>query len=368
MKTPSILLENQSELTQIPIERASTVPSDWYYDPEIFTFEKESIFSENWQYVCHTAQLSNPGDIVHAEIAGNPIIVLRTNEGEINAFFNVCKHRGGPLAIKKGTTTVLQCQYHGWTYLTDGSLRGVPDWNLVELFDEKDFGLEKVTISMWDGLIFAHINPPKQVLEKVLDGIDKRIAPVTLSELQFYREDVYEVKCNWKVYVDNYLEGYHIPIVHPELANLLDYKEYTTEPHPMYSLQHSPFKGEDGIYKSTDGEAFYYFVYPNIMLNILPGRLQMNSVIPVSPNSCKVIFSYFYGDIQSQGNEGIIKNDLEYSDTIQQEDIEICEAVQSGLQSKAYHKGRFSVKREVGVYHFQSLLKESFRKAILENG
>ncbi len=367
MSTPETILQNSSELDQPPIERASTIPSDWYYDQEVFLFEKECIFANNWQYVCHTAQLQTPGDIVHTEIAGNPILLLKTNDGEINAFYNVCKHRGGPLAIKKGTTTVLQCQYHGWTYLTDGSLRGVPDWNLVELFDEKDFGLEKVTIAEWDGLIFAHINSPKQELKSVLAKIDERIAPVQLSKLQFYREDVYEVNCNWKVYIDNYLEGYHIPIVHPELANLLDYKEYRTEPYPMYSLQYSPFKGEDTIYNSTDGEAFYYFVYPNIMLNILPGRLQMNAVIPVSPTSCKVIFSYFYNDVKAMEKSGVIKSDLGYSDTIQQEDIEICEAVQRGLQSKAYHKGRFSVKRELGVYHFQSLLKESYRSAMQEN-
>ncbi|MGB0347172.1 MAG: aromatic ring-hydroxylating oxygenase subunit alpha [Balneolaceae bacterium] len=367
MKIPSILLDNSEELNQPPIERAFTIPSGWYHDQDVFEFEKEVLFARNWQYVAHIDQLKEAGDVVHALVAGNPILVIKTKEDGIRAFFNVCKHRGGPLAVKKGTTTVLQCQYHGWTYLTDGSLRGVPDWNLVELFNEKDFGLEPVELSIWDGLIFARIESGGDSLKKTVKGITDRIAPITMESLQFYREDVYDINCNWKVYVDNYLEGYHIPIVHPELANLLDYKNYVTESYPMYSLQHSPFKTENNVYQVEEGEAFYYFLFPNMMLNILPGRLQINLVEPVSTNQCKVYFWYFYDDIETKEKAGIINDDLEYSEVIQQEDIEICEAVQRGLESKAYDKGRFSVKRELGVYHFQSLIKKQFSQTMYLN-
>jgi choline monooxygenase len=240
----------------------------------------------------------------------------------------------------------------------------VPDWNLVELFNEKNFGLEPVELFFWDGLIFARINPNGISLKETVQGIAERIAPISMCHLQFYRENVYNIACNWKVYVDNYLEGYHIPIVHPELANLLDYKNYVTEVYPRYSLQYSPFKADDNVYKVEKGEAFYYFLFPNIMLNILPGRLQVNVVEPISITQCNVYFWYFYDDIETKEKAGIIKNDIEYSEVIQQEDIEICEAVQRGLQSKAYDKGRFSVKRELGVYHFQSLIKKCFKQAI----
>jgi len=364
MNIPSLLVNHPEEFNQPPIEQAFTIPSSWYHNHEVFDFEREVVFARNWQYVCHTDQLKDTGDVVHALIAGNPILLIKTKEGDIRGYFNVCKHRGGPLAVKKGTTTVLQCQYHGWTYLTDGSLRGVPDWNLVELFDEKDFGLEPVELSFWDGLIFARLTSGGPELLKTVEGITNRISPISMKNLQFYKEDVYDINCNWKVYVDNYLEGYHIPIVHPELANMLDYKEYTTEAHSMYSLQHSPFKSLDNVYQVENGEAFYYFLFPNMMLNILPGRLQMNLVEPVSTNNCKVYFWYFYDDIEAKEKAGIIKGDIEYSEVIQHEDIEICEAVQRGLQSKAYDKGRFSVKRELGVYHFQSLLKKQFQFAI----
>ena len=360
MNIPSIFNDHPEEFDQLPIAQAFTIPSSWYHDQDIFNYEREVLFARNWQYVCHIDQLKENGAVVHALVAGNPILLIKTKDEGIRAFFNVCKHRGGPLAVKKGTTTVLQCKYHGWTYLTDGSLRGVPDWNLVELFDEKDFGLEPVKLSFWDGLIFARIESGGPDLIETVKGITERIAPITMKNLRFYREDVYDINCNWKVYVDNYLEGYHIPIVHPELANLLDYKNYVTESHLMYSLQHSPFKGDKNVYQVDEGEAFYYFLFPNMMLNILPGRLQVNLVEPVSTNRCKVYFWYFYDNVSTKEKAGIIKDDIEYSEVIQQEDIEICEAVQRGLQSKAYDKGRFSVKRELGVYHFQSLVKKHF--------
>lgn len=347
-----------------PIEKAQTIPSDWYHRPEIYAFEQEQLFPNYWQYVCHIDQISEAGDSYSGEVAGNPIIIFRNTENEIKAFYNVCKHRGGPLAIKKGTKTVLQCQYHGWTYLDDGSLRGVPDWNLVELFDKKDFGLEPFEISIWQGLIFARVQKSDPTLAELLGGIENRIAPLNLSALQFHTEQTYDINCNWKVYVDNYLEGYHIPIVHPELANLLDYKSYVTKTEKWHSLQHSPFKNGDNLYSQNGGEAFYYFVFPNMMLNILPGRLQMNLVVPVSPTRCKVVFSYIYNDIQAKTSSGVLKEDIAYSDEIQKEDIEICEAVQRGIQSKVYNQGRFSVKRELGVYHFQSLLKQEIKKSL----
>lgn len=256
------------------------------------------------------------------------------------------------MAIKKGTKAVLQCQYHGWTYFDDGSLRGVPDWNLVELFDKKDFGLEPFEISVWQGLIFARVQKSDLTLAELLGGIEHRIAPLNLGALQFHTEQIYDINCNWKVYVDNYLEGYHIPIVHPELANLLNYRSYATETEKWHSLQHSPFKNGDNLYS---------FLFPNMMLNVFPDRLQMNLVIPVSPTRCKVVFSYFYNDVQAKTRSGVIKKDIACSDEIQREDIEICEAVQRGIQSKVYHQGRFSVKRELGVYHFQILLKKEIK-------
>jgi choline monooxygenase len=254
---------------------------------------------------------------------------------------------------------MLQCKYHGWTYKLDGSLRGVPRFDRVDLFDKKDYGLIPVEIDFWEGLIFARLAKGDKTLNSLFKGIAERISPNNLHEKKFYTRVKYEVKCNWKPYVDNYLEGYHLPYVHPELCVILDIKEYITETAEYHSLQRSLTK-ELGEFYKNDGSVFYYFIYPNFMLNILPGRLQTNVVLPLEKNKSLVIFDYLYDDI-SEKAEGKIKTDIDYSDKVQHEDIQICEHVQKGLESKAYHKGRFSVECEAGVHHFQTLLKKSYK-------
>ena len=408
---PNII--NLTDLEVIPIERSDTIPSDWYHDPQMLLIENAAVFSKEWQLVGHVNQLRDPGSSLCLTIADNPIIVIHdgstthestgipeemdgseesstpesvvnhdgtngrdesTNhdgvadiertgpaESHIRAFYNVCKHRGGPLSVKHGTRSVLQCQYHGWTYKSDGSLRGVPHFNHVELFDKKDFGLTPIRLSIWHGLIFVNLSDEAPELTQILDGITERIHPIDLQNLQYHTRTIDLINCNWKVYVDNFLEGYHIPIVHPELAKLLDYSRYVTEISNQYSLQYSPFSDttSDNPYQAEDGEAWYYFIYPNIMLNILPGRLQTNIIEPIGPDKCRVIFDFYYTDVSVAESSGLLENDRKYSADIQQEDIEICELVQKGLRSNAYDKGRFSVERELGVWHFQSKLKKS---------
>lgn len=357
---------NPDDLKILPIERADTIPSHWYYEPVILEIEKRAIFEKEWQLAGHISQIPNPGDSLCMHAGNEPVLIVHAEQDDYRAFFNVCKHRGGPMDVKRGTTTVLQCQYHGWTYLMDGSLRGVPQFNKVELFDKKDFGLEPVHLRTWQGLLFVNTakNPPD--FENVLNGISERIAPINLNRFTHFKSVEYLIKCNWKLYADNFLEGYHIPIVHPELAKLLDYRNYVTETDEYHSLQYSPFSknGDDNIYGSDDGQAFYYFIYPNMMLNILPGRLQTNVIEPVDAENCRVLFHYYYENTEKAVKSGMAEKDIEYSEKIQDEDIEICEAVQRGLHSSAYHKGRFSVERELGVYHFQSLLKKSLKTAV----
>lgn len=352
------------DLQQEPIERAETIPSSWYYSDAMLELEKEKLFSSFWQLACHANELSEPGDMYPLEVAGNPLLLVCDRDQKVNAFFNVCKHRGGPVAVKKGTTSVLKCQYHGWTYLLDGSLRGVPQFNKVDLFDKKDFGLEPVALQQWEGLFFVSLKDNIPPVHQFLGRIAEQIVPIDLSNFRFVETQSYFINCNWKVYVDNFLEGYHIPIVHPELAKLLDYRAYKTDTFNWFSLQHSPLREENNPYGSTGGKAYYYFIFPNIMLNILPNRLQTNVIRPISADKTQVLFNYYYLDPDSEKMQKIISQDITYSDEIQQEDIEICELVQKGLQSKAYNKGRFSVEREKGVYHFQSLLKKVLSKAM----
>src|SRR5216684_1641786 len=344
-----------------PLARAETIPSAWYTDPRFHALDRDAIFATTWQHVADTQQLAQPGDHVIADVAGEPIIVVRGKDGALRAFFNVCRHRGGPLAMRDGNADMLICKYHGWTYRLDGMLRGVPHFNHVELFDKRDYGLTPVHLAEWEGLVFVNLGERPKPLETYLKDIRERVAPTRIGKLTFARRIEYDVRANWKVYVDNYLEGYHVPYVHPELYSLYDYEGYVKEVHDWYSVQVGPLTGKSNVYTAGGGEALYYQVFPNLMLNVVPGRLQSNLVVPLAPDRCKVIFRYYYDDVASAAARQRIEADIAFSDKVQHEDAEICERVQQGLGSRAYDKGRFSVRFEAGVYHFQSLLKHAYR-------
>ena len=356
----------KQHLAEDVLERSNTIPSAWYVHPDYHSIDRNYVFARSWQYVGSSKQLAEHGAYISDIIGSNPVIISRDKDGSLKAYYNVCKHRGGPLAMNRcGHSSVLQCKYHGWTYLLDGSLRGVPRFDRTELFDKKDFGLTAIGVKEWNGLVFVCLEPEKApAFEEVLDGIRERIAPLDLSALSFYKRDTYDVKANWKVYVDNYLEGYHIPLVHPDLMSVLDFRAYKTETFPHYSLQWSPLKEGDNIYGSSADQAYYYFIFPNMMLNILPGRLQVNRVDSRGVNECSTVFDYYYDSVTEEDVNGRIQQDLAFSDHVQAEDIEICEYVHRGLDSNAYDQGRFSYDLEGGVHHFQQCLKRAYRAAL----
>ncbi len=353
-----------ADLAVVPVERSATIPATWYVDPAFHALDRDAIFARSWQCVGYVDQVRTAGDYFLTTVADNPVIVIRDRDQVLRAFYNVCRHRGGPLAIEPtGCVKALTCRYHGWTYLLDGTLRGVPQFDRTELFDKRDYGLVPVAVETWQGLVFVCLEPSAAPpLGSLLGGIVERVSPARLDTRHFVHRVDYDVRANWKVYVDNFLEGYHIPHVHPELNKALDYLSYVTEVAPWHSLQHSPLVG-DNIYTREPGAmAWYYWVWPNCMLNILPHRTQVNLVVPDGPDRCRVIFWYFYDTPDAPGREEQIRADVAYSDMVQVEDREICDRVQQGLQSRAYHTGRFSVEMESGVYHFQSLLKEAYRR------
>jgi choline monooxygenase len=225
VSNPSSLPDlDPADLTVVPVERSETIPSAWYTDPRFHELDRQAVFARTWQYVADVSRLQSPGDVVVTEVAGEPIIAVRDKAGELHVFFNVCRHRGGPLALKDEQCDMLICKYHGWTYRLDGMLRGVPHFNQVELFDKKDYGLTAVPFAQWEGRVFIHLGDRQEPIEGTFAGIRERVAPTRLEALHFVRQVEYDVRSNWKVYVDNFLEGYHVPYVHPELCTLYDYQ------------------------------------------------------------------------------------------------------------------------------------------------
>ena len=208
---------------------AATLPSTWYRDPDVLALEQDRVFARAWQLVGHTEQVRLPGDYFTCTVADEPLVVTRADDGAIHAFSNVCRHRAGPVARGSGHRKALLCGYHGWAYTLDGRLQSTPEWDGVRCFDRSAQTLPPVRVETWGPFLFVCLDPGVPPLSRVLGAIPEETRHLTLEPMRLFKKVDYEVACNWKVYVDNYLEGYHIPIVHPGLFQELDYRAYQVE-------------------------------------------------------------------------------------------------------------------------------------------
>lgn len=345
-----------------PLATATALPAPCAVDPAMHARDGDAVFARGWQLVAHAAQVAAAGDHALAEVAGVPLVIVRGDDGVLRALHNVCRHRAGPLALCDGRgASALTCRYHGWTYALDGRLRGAPEMGRAEGFDPAQIRLPQARVAEWQGLVFAALDARAgefaALVEGTDGGIDARLAAAghRLAGYRFHHRVGYDVDCDWKVYVDNYLEGYHLPRVHPTLNATLDYRSYTTTLAALHSLQASPLDSAPSLYGS--GEALYFWLWPNTMLNCLPGRLQTNRVLPLATGRCRVEFDFFY----APGEMSRADADARFSDEVQREDIAICEAVQRNLASGSYHAGRLNPLRETGVWHFHELLRAAYR-------
>lgn len=364
------------------IECAQTLASKFYTDPAVLDAEKARIFRRTWQLVgtldtaCGEVNgakrtIADPEAFSTAVVAGEPVVIVRDKQGTLRAFSNVCRHRAGPIAQGSGCKNVLRCGYHGWTYALDGRLIGTPEVEGVEFFDRSTMGMVPLRLETWEQLIFVNFDQNTEPLSAYLGQIPEQARGFQFEGLQFVERREYIIDCNWKVYVDNYLEGYHIPIAHPGLMREIDYAHYRTDTYRYYSQQFAPIraiKPEDATeraYAPDNGtlkEALYFWIFPNLMLNIYPDNLSSNLIIPLSHDKTLTIFEWFFHDAHSEKVCERIKRAIAFSDEVQQEDIDLCRNVQRGLNSSTYDRGRYSVKRENGVHHFHMLLGEFLSK------
>jgi choline monooxygenase len=349
----------------LPLERARTIPALWYFDPEIAAAERRAVFGNSWQLVGRADQLAAPGSFVTADLAGEPILVVRGDDGELRAFYNVCRHRAACVVNEPaGRATRLRCRYHGWTYDLAGRLRGVPEFEGVAEFRREDNGLPSVAVAAWGPFVWVHLGPNPPPLTEFLAPFIQRSAGLGLDQLRFVERREYQLACNWKVFVDNYLDGgYHVNTVHPALAGVLDYSQYRTEIEGRLSVQVSPLRPPDdggavGQVRTGD-HAYYWWLWPNLMVNLYQGVMDTNLVLPLGPDRCRVIFDFYFADTDSPAAREFNAQSIAVGHQVQLEDIAICEEVQRGLASRSYDTGRFSVKREAGGYHFHQLLAEA---------
>ena len=346
------------------LSQAQTIPSTWYQGPESLLREQEKIFSRSWIFVGRSEQVAKAGDYFTTRIGEENLVIVRDTENTLRAFFNVCRHRAGPLAKGAGNSRSLRCHYHGWTYGLDGSLQSVPEFQGVQNFDVKNCKLPRVQVRVWGPLVFAAIHPSMSFEEFVGTAPDD-LKNCHLEGMKFFTSKDYLVHANWKVYVDNYLEGYHLPSVHPSLCRELDYKNYRVDTFRWYSTQDAPPRETAELYAGGDRPgAYYYWMFPNLMFNIYQGMLQTNLVLPVSADETIVRFEWFLREDQYEEVAKKMPDLMKFSDLVQEEDREICEIVSQNLKSNSYSQGRYSVKRENGVHHFHGLIAEMLQNKI----
>jgi len=370
------------------IARAWTLPASLYYDAEIAAVENRKVFSRTWQVAGHASQVEHPGDYFTTQLLGEPLLFVRGSDERLRGFYNVCRHRAGPAAEGCGSRKLFRCGYHGWTYGLDGALISATEIEGVEGFRAEDFALAPVRTEEWFNLIFVNLDAQAPGLRESLGELPRQAEKFPFANMKLFERRVYDMKCNWKTYVDNYLEGYHLPSVHPGLNRELDYNAYVVEPHMPavcegnavkasgtgrgqnderghgYVRQFSPIRGaqpgdatprrypEAGEDLTTD----YFWIFPNWMLNCYPDNVSLNIVLPLEPERSLAIFEWYLP--LEDHTKAAAKASVEFSDQIQIEDVAICETVQKNLRSRSYSRGRFSVKQEKGVHAFHRMYVE----------
>lgn len=352
-----------------PLSRAYTIPAAWYTDPRIAELERLSVFSKTWQLVARTDELKGAGDFISTRVAGEPVVVVRGNDGVLRGFYNVCRHHAAAVVTQPcGHASLLRCPYHGWNYGLDGSLKGMPEFEGVENFDRAQNGLVPIRVDTWECFVFVNLDSAAAALNQFLGGLVERVAPLGIGQLHYFDRRVYDIACNWKVFVDNYLDGgYHVPHLHKGLSSVLDYKQYTIENEDRYCLQSSPMvsSAEDAATGSTrkGDRAWYFWQHPNLMINCYAGYMDTNLVIPVDVDHCRVIFDFYFSDIGEASRE-YNEQSVNVGNRVQEEDLGICEDVQRGLKSRAYGAGRLSVRREAGEQLFHRLLAADLKSGV----
>lgn len=350
------------------LERGLSLPASWYTDPAIAERERERIFRHTWQYIGRAAQVAWPGDFITGSTGEIPIVIVRDDGGALNGFVNVCRHRRHEVVSGAGNKKVLQCPYHAWTYRLDGRLKTAPRCEREEAFDKTDYPLLAVLVDVWGPWIFVNPDLQSPPLARFLGGLPQIIAEsgLDLMTLEFHRRDEWTRHANWKVMIENYLECYHCPIQHPGFSAVV-----TVEP-DAYSLRsYEWFSSQVGAVRpaALDGQARrgtydargaitqaqFHYLWPNFTLSINPGHpnLSLDVWRPDGPGRTRGFTEHYFGPHvpEAWATELIAFNDL-----VGAEDDRLTDSVQRGLQAGLPLQGRFLLKSEHLVAHFQTLV------------
>ena len=267
------------------------LPAPWYHAPEIYEQERHRVFAREWLWIGRESQLKAPGDYVAAEIAGYRVFAIRDRDGNLRAFHNVCRHRAATVVEKdEGHCDVLRCRYHRWVFDTDGKLKATPDFGEAEGFSRSDYGLKPIKVAEWRGLVFANLDPEAGPVEDGLGALVDMVAPYPIETYRSVRQVTFDIGCNWKTYTDNFVEGYHIPGIHPGLNAAIDFKGFAVENRRKIVIMSAPQR-DGSIY-----EGVWLWRYPNTTLSVFSGGMNTSSIIALDRGRTRLIYDFYFAD------------------------------------------------------------------------
>jgi choline monooxygenase len=344
-------------------EGRATVPWQWYSDPAVLATEIRRIFHRSWQYAGHLGELQGPGSYFASDTRPVPMVITLDTDGVLRGFVNVCRHRGALVATDARRRGTLQCPYHAWTYGLDGCLRAAPRGGEDAAFDPDRLGLRPVAVGTWGPFVFANVDPDAEPLEAVLDDLPEVVAAhgLDVSALRFRRRFHYEIRANWKIALENYLECYHCPVNHPGLVRAIDDRRLELVARGLRTSQFAPTHADalngtgplDGRGEVTPQNHLWF---PTLKFNVLPGQpnLSIGPLWPTGPATCAGYLDYFFGESAS---EGWIEELLVLDEQVGAEDTALVEAAQAGTTCGVIDRGWVLGGAEDLIAHFQDYVR-----------
>jgi Rieske 2Fe-2S family protein len=377
------------ELAESPAttrEQGTALDPRLYTDPAVLELEQELIFERTWQLAGHVSALPAPGSYVTAQAGTQPVLVVRDEQGRLRAYRNVCRHRASRLLSDSGQCKgAIRCRYHGWTYRFDGSLIGVPEGLAFgERLDKAALSLLPVRVETLCGLIFVNLDQAASTLAELVGDLPERLARYRIESLGTFSPGGGTQPANWKVIAENYLEGYHIPIAHPGLMRMLDYRRYDTEPYEHYVWFEAPLRSKrssnrlerlyarlvepmPGLSEADRSVWRYVFIWPNTTIDLYPDQVNTWQMLPDGLDRTSDTFGSLRPANSGPRTRLVQWINQRLNTLVLHEDIDLVDNVQQGLQTRGYRCGPLS-QRETGVAWFADRVRAELGDALGAEG
>lgn len=319
-----------------------------YGRSDVFALERANIFSKAWRLIGHENMLAKPGDFLTDDLAGWSILAVRGKDSAVRAFHNVCPHRAGPLAeeAQGHCEGAITCRYHGWRFTLEGRLQSARDFGAAEGFDPREHGLSPVRLETWRGFLFVTLSGEAPAIREIMRPVDASWTDDAVHPFALRR--AHTIRCDWKVYVENYLEGYHVPLIHPGLDAEIDSANYTVHMEGDIAVHRAPSRKSDNVYAG-----YWAWAWPWLGINVYEHGVMMERISPVGPAETRLDYLYFFDPQRTDELAGMLK----LSDAVTDEDLRMCETVHRNITGGVYRPGPLSPRHEGALAWFQARLK-----------